>query len=82
MIGLTFAMSLNWYLANDRENTRGAVMEDATGIRSNIEHYRTLLSLFITDETRQTLERHLAKAKAQLELVNNAARDGPFPRDG
>jgi hypothetical protein len=45
------------------------VMEDAAVARSNIEHYRTLLNLFMTDETRQAVERLIARAQAQLEMA-------------
>jgi hypothetical protein len=60
---------------------RGAVMADARDIQDNIEHYRMLLSLFMTDDTRRTVERLLARAEAQLDMVNSAAREGPFVRD-
>jgi hypothetical protein len=60
---------------------RGAVMADARDIQDTIEHYRLLLSLFMTDETRQTVERLLASAEAQLDMINSAAREGPFARD-
>jgi hypothetical protein len=50
--------------------TGGAIMDDPTAIRSNIEHYRALLNLYMTDETRQTVERFLAKAKAELDCAN------------
>jgi hypothetical protein len=60
---------------------RGAVMADARDIQDNIEHYRMLLSLFMTDDTRRTVERLLANAEAQLDIANSAAREGPFVRD-
>ncbi len=41
-------------------------MEEAPLILSNIEHYRTLLNLYMTDETRQTVQRLLARAECQL----------------
>jgi hypothetical protein len=45
-------------------------MDDPTAILSNIEHYRALLSLYMTDETRQTVQRFLAKAEAELDCAN------------
>lgn len=45
-------------------------MEDPTAIRSNIEHYRALLNLYMTDETRQTVQQFLARAEAELNWAN------------
>ena len=52
-------------------------MEYAADIESTIEHYRRMLSLFMKPETRQTLERLLAKAEAEQALLRSAEREGP-----
>ncbi len=59
-------------------------MDYAAMIRSNIEHYRALLTLFVTDETRLALERLLAKAQAQLEQtdLSDMARSSPTGDQG
>jgi hypothetical protein len=52
-------------------------MDHTTDIEANIEHYRELLNLYMTPETRQTIERLLAKAEGELETLRSAAREGP-----
>jgi len=68
--------------ARDHSNSpvsemRGAIMEHAADIESKIEHYRGLLVLFMTSQTRQAVERLLDQAETDLAKLRRARQYGP-----
>jgi hypothetical protein len=60
---------------------RSAIMDHASDVQSTLDHYRTLQSIFMADETRQAVERLLAKAKVRFATVDDVARGSPFAGD-
>jgi len=52
-------------------------MEHAADIESKIEHYRGLLVLFMTSQTRQAVERLLDQAETDLAKLRRARQYGP-----
>jgi hypothetical protein len=54
-------------------------MEDPAIIRLNIEHYRAMLRLDMSDERRQRVERQLAEAEVKLDGVENQDASASAP---